>query len=429
MIAELFDSVGNRAMLVALTCNASCALVGCYLVLRRVSLMGDALSHAVLPGLVIAFVVSGSSGPIPMFLGALAAGIATTFLTQAVQRFGRLAPDASLGVVYTTLFAIGVLLVKRYFSEDRIHFDIACVYEGSLQQVALDTFDVGGAELPYAMLAAGPVLLVVVACLLLFCKELKISSFDPTLADTLGLAPGRMHYLLMLLVSLATVTSFEAIGSILVVAMLIAPAAAAQLLVNRLAPMLLTSVALSAVATVAGYRAAVLWNVSPSGAIAVTAGLLYLLAALFSPTEGALNRLLNNARLALRVRREDVLASLYRRGEAADAAPVTYTAARESAGGGLFAGLAISQLVRSGHVRRRGDELLLTDLGQSAAAELVRAHRLWESYLVDRVGIQTDHVHDAAHVMEHVLDEGIREQIANQLGVATDPHGKEIPRQ
>ncbi len=313
-------------MLVAVTCNVSCALVGCYLVLRRMSLMGNALSHAVLPGLVIAFVVSGSIGPLPMLTGALAAGIITTFLTQTIQRYGRVAPDASLGVVYTSLFALGVLLVKRYVSE--IHFDISCVYEGSLLQVALDTFDLGPLEIPRAMLAAGPVLLLVVAAVTLFWKELKISSFDPTLAATLGLTPGWMHYLLMLLVSLATVTSFEAIGSILVVAMLIAPAATAQLLVHRLGPMLLVSAGAAVGATLLGYRSAVYWNVSPSGSIAVMAGLFYLAAVLLSPTEGILSRVLDNLRVALRVRREDVLALLYRRQESESAGLLSFTEGR-----------------------------------------------------------------------------------------------------
>lgn len=426
MIAELLDSVANRAMLVALTCNASCALVGCYLVLRRVSLMGDALSHAVLPGLVIAFVVSGSTGPGAMLVGALAAGVATTFLTQTVQRYGRLAPDASLGVVYTTLFAIGVLLVKRYVSE--IHFDIACVYEGSLLQVALDTFEFAGAEVPRAMISSTLVLLIVLGSLALFWKELKLSSFDATLADTLGLAPGWMHYLLMLLVSLATVTSFEAIGSILVVAMLIAPAAAAQLLVHRLGPMMAIAVLLSSAATVVGYQAAVFWNVSPGGSIAVAAGLVYVLAAVCSPTEGILARTLNNFRLALRVRREDVLAYLYRQDEAEADALAPLAEVLDSADGGLLARVAVSQLRRESLVRVTPDGVRLSAEGRTAAAELVRAHRLWESYLVDRVGIQSDHVHDAAHVMEHVLDEGMREQIAQQLGVETDPHGREIPR-
>lgn len=426
MFAELIDPVSARALLVVLTCNASCALVGCYLVLRRMSLMGDALSHAVLPGLVIAFVLSGSTGPLAMLAGALGAGLVTTFLTQAVQRYGRLAPDASLGVVYTSLFAVGVLLVKRYVSE--IHFDVRCVYEGSLLQVALDTFLVGDVEIPRAMLSTGPVLLIVLGVIGLFWKELKLSSFDPMLAASLGLAPNRMHYLLMLLVSLATVTSFKAVGSILVVAMLIAPAAASQLLTTRLAPMMFCAVVISAAATLAGYQAALYWNVQPGGAIAVTAGLFYLAAALLSPTEGILSRAFDNLQVATRVRREDILARLYRRQENAPSLRTSLADARTFAGGGLLGSLAAMTVRRRGEAQLADGALVLTDLGRQAAAALVRSHRLWESYLVDEVGIQADHVHEAAHVMEHLLDEKMREEITQQLGgVQTDPHGREIP--
>lgn len=426
MMADLLDSVSARAIAVALVCHASCAIVGCYLVLRRMSLMGDALSHAVLPGLVIAFVVSGSQGAVPMFLGALGAGLVTTFLTQTVERYGRIAPDASLGVVYTALFALGVLLVKRYVSE--IHFDVACVYEGSLLKVALDTVPWGSLEVPRALAPAVLVLVLTVGVVTLFWKELKLASFDPTLAASMGLAPRWMHYLLMLLVSLATVSSFEAIGSILVIAMLIAPPATARLLTNRLKPMLLLSVGVSIAATLLGYQSAVVLNVSPGGAIAVAAGGLYFAAALLSPTEGVLSRVLDNLRVAVRVRREDVLALLYRRHEGAPGATTPVSLALHTAGGGFVARRAVDSLVRRGEAVVEQDTLALTDAGRQAGAALVRSHRLWEAYLVDEVGIQPDHVHNAAHQVEHVLDEQIRNEITEQLGgVRTDPHGKEIP--
>lgn len=423
----LFNSVTARALLVVLTCNASCALVGCFLVLRRMSMMGDALSHAVLPGLVIAFLLSGSMGAAPMLAGAIGAGVVTTFLTQAVHRYGRVTPDASLGVVYTSLFALGVLLIKQRLSDT--HFDIQCVYEGSLLVAALDTQSVAGVEVPRAMFAAAPVLVLVVAALAVFWKELKIAAFDPPLAATLGFAPGAMHYLLMLLVSLATVTSFEAIGSILVVAMLIAPGAAAQLFARRLAPMLALSVALSVVATAVGCTVSMhpAVNVSPSGAIAVTAGLIYIGAVLFAPGEGVVSRALDNARVALRVRREDVLTLLYRRDEAGAAPALPAQEAVAVAGGGPFGRLAVRSLKRRGEATRDAAGLRLTDAGAALAAQLVRGHRLWEAYLVDEMGVAPDHVHEAAHVMEHVLDERIRGEIAEKLGVETDPHGRDIP--
>jgi Mn-dependent DtxR family transcriptional regulator len=237
-----------------------------------------------------------------------------------------------------------------------------------------------------------------------------------------------MHYLLMLLVSLATVTSFEAIGSILVVAMLIAPAATAQLLVHRLGPMLLVSAGAAVGATLLGYRAAVYWNVSPSGSIAVMAGLFYLAAVLLSPTEGILSRILDNLRVALRVRREDVLALLYRQQEADAKAALSRSEAVHVAGDGLLGNLAVRSLQRRGETDFQNGSLVLSAAGARTAADLVRAHRLWETYLVDEVGIQADHVHEAAHVMEHVLDAKIRDEIAQQLGdVHTDPHGRNIP--
>ena len=132
------SATGQRIMLVGALTNVACALVGCYLVLRRMSLMGDAIAHAVLPGLVLAFIFSGAMNIVPLFIGAALVGLLTTFLTQTLHQFGRVPTDASMGAVFTSLFALGVVLLKRYISG--VHFDVACVYEGSLTGVALDTF-------------------------------------------------------------------------------------------------------------------------------------------------------------------------------------------------------------------------------------------------------------------------------------------------
>src|SRR3989304_2186893 len=140
------SAVAGRIILIGALTNVACSLIGCYLVLRRMSLMGDAIAHAVLPGLVLAFVFSGSMHIVPMFIGAAAVGLLTTFLTQTLHQYGRVPTDASMGAVFTSLFALGVVLLKRYISG--VHFDVACVYEGSLTSVALDTIPVGGWEVP-----------------------------------------------------------------------------------------------------------------------------------------------------------------------------------------------------------------------------------------------------------------------------------------
>src|SRR3990172_3485327 len=180
LFAPFRSEIAQRIILVGALTNVACALVGCYLVLRRMSLMGDAIAHAVLPGLVLAFVFSGSMHIVPMFVGAAAVGLLTTFLTQTLHQYGRVPTDASMGAVFTSLFALGVVLLKRYISG--VHFDVACVYEGSLAQAALDTVRVGGVELPRQLVTVAPIVVLNLVLVALLWKELKISSFDPALS-------------------------------------------------------------------------------------------------------------------------------------------------------------------------------------------------------------------------------------------------------
>ncbi len=387
--------------------------------------MGDALSHAVLPGLVLAFLFTGSLGAGPMLLGAAVAGMATALLTQLVASSGRVSNDAALGVVFTALFAIGVLLVKRFLG--KIHFDIACVYEGSLLNAALDTVSFGGVELPRTFWQGLLVLAIVAGCLTLFWKEFGISAFDPVLSTTMGLSANKMHYLLMLLVSLTAVVSFQAVGSILVVAMLVAPTATAHLLTDRLTPLVAWAVLLAIAATLIGYAAAVQYDVSPAGAMAVASGGLFALAAFFGPRHGLLSHVVGNLRVGRRIRRDDFLASTCRR-EESGAVPMTTSAAVAEIGGGVLAWWAYFDLLRKGLATRSAGGLVLTETGRAEGAKLVRAHRLWESYLVEQMGIAEDHVHAAAHEVEHFLDADLRERLAAERPAGEkDPHGRAIP--
>ena len=304
------SAVAGRIILVGALTNVACALVGCYLVLRRMSLMGDAIAHAVLPGLVLAFVFSGSMNILPLFLGAAVVGLLTTFLTQALHQYGRVPTDASMGVVFTSLFALGVVLLKRYISG--VHFDVACVYEGSLSQAALDTFQFAGWELPRQLRTVLPVVLLNLAVILILWKELKISSFDSELSSSIGFSATVMHYLLMAMVAVTTVASFEAVGSILVVAMLIVPPATAQLLCDRLGRMVFVACVFAILSAVLGYWLAVRWNVAPAGTMAVVAGAMYGVAVVFAPQAGILSTVIRNLQTTLRILREDLLLMLYR---------------------------------------------------------------------------------------------------------------------
>jgi ABC-type Mn2+/Zn2+ transport system permease subunit len=422
----LVSGVAGRIILIGALTNVACALVGCYLVLRRMSLMGDAIAHAVLPGLVIAFVFSGSMNILPLFLGAAAVGLLTTFLTQTLHQYGRVPADASMGVVFTSLFALGVVLLKRYITG--VHFDVACVYEGSLSQAALDTFLFAGWELPRQLRTVLPVVLLNLAAVLLLWKELKISSFDPELSTLLDFSATVMHYLLMALVAVTTVASFEAVGSILVVAMLIVPPATAQLLCDRLGRMVLLACVFAVLAAVLGYWLAVLWNVAPAGAMAVVAGAIYGVAVVFAPQSGILSALLRNLQTTLRILREDLLLMLYRVEEIDASKRLRPGEAVAAVGGGLLARWALAMLRRRGRILLKDGRLHMTDDGRWRAARLVRGHRLWEAYLVKHLGLPLDHVHAPADRVEHFIGQPLRDELRKELEDADqDPHGRAIP--
>jgi manganese/zinc/iron transport system permease protein len=278
----------------------SCALVGSFLVLRRMSMLGDAISHSVLPGIVIAFLLTGSRAPLPMLIGAGLLGVLTVFLVERLQHSRRLYEDASIGVVFPALFALGVILVSRYTGQ--VDLDLDCVLYGEIAYAPWDRFYWGEVSLgPRSLWINGAVLLLNLALVGGFYKELKLASFDPGLAAALGFPPLRLHYLLMSAVSITVVGSFESVGAILVVAMLIVPAASALLLCDRLATMLLLAVGIGIMAVGAGYTLAWAWDASIAGGMATATGALFLVALMFSPRHGLLARTLRHRRLSLRL--------------------------------------------------------------------------------------------------------------------------------
>lgn len=281
-------TVGTAAL-----CSVSCAVLGCFLVLRRMSLLGDAISHAILPGLAVAFILTGTREPWAMLAGAMAVGVLTALLSAGLSRWGRVPEDASMGVVFTTLFALGVVLVT--FVASRIDLDPGCVLYGLIEFVPFDTLSLFGAEVPRAFVWLGVMLAVNLTLIAAFYKELKIVCFDPHLATTLGINAALVHYALMTTVAATSVASFEAVGSILVIAMLIAPGATAQLLTDRLPRMLWWSAGLAALAAVAGYALAVRLDTSVAGMIATVSLGLFMLAALLAPRHGVVARVLRPA--------------------------------------------------------------------------------------------------------------------------------------
>lgn len=272
----------------AVVCSVACGLVGVFLVLRRMSLLGDAISHAILPGLAVAFIVTQSREPLAMLAGALAVGVMTALLSSGLNRWGKVPEDAAMGVVFTTLFAVGVILIS--FAARSIDLDPGCVLYGLIEFVPFDTTSVLGAQVPRSFLWLSIVLAINLALIIAFFKELKIVCFDPYLATTMGIGASLVHYGLMTTVAATSVASFEAVGSILVIAMLVAPGATAHMLTDRLTRMLWLSAAIAAITAVAGYVLAVWWNTSVAGMIASISLAIFALAALLAPRHGILVR-------------------------------------------------------------------------------------------------------------------------------------------
>jgi manganese/zinc/iron transport system permease protein len=410
--------------------NSACAILGCFLVLRRMSLLGDAISHSVLPGIVVAFLLTGSLGGWPIFLAAVVLGLLTALLVQTLSGWGSVPEDVSMGIVFTSLFALGVFLLTNFARH--VDLDPGCVLYGLIEFLPLDTVSLLGYEVPRAMGPLGIALLATVLFVTVFWKELKIASFDPDLASAMGIPALAVHYLLMAMVAVVTVAAFEVVGSVIVVAMLIVPPATAHLLTDRLDRMLAWSVLVAVVSAVLGYLAAAQLNTTVAGMMAVAAGCQFALAVVFAPHYGLLSKVAHNFAISLRIVGEDVVAMLYRAEEAASGSGgrrTTWGECARAAGSSVAAWLACPWLWRHRQIRfDRRFSPVLTERGREAARSLVRAHRLWESFLDENFQLPLDHLHEPAQRIEHYLGPQLQERVAAELRKPNlDPHGRKIP--
>ncbi|MEH0155004.1 metal ABC transporter permease [Limibacter armeniacum] len=268
---------------------SSCGLLGCFLLLRKMTMVGDAISHAVLPGIVIAYLISGSINNVPMLVGAAIFGVIVTVLIEMLSKRGGLQEDAAIGVSFTALFAIGVILIS--FLAGSVDLDQDCVLYGEIAYVPLDVWEWNGVEMgPAATWMLGGNLLLVIAFILFGYKGLKLTSFDPVYATSIGVSVNLWHYALMGAVSMTTVFSFESVGAIMVVAFLVGPAAIAYLLTEKLSIMLALSVVAGVIAAIGGYYLALWLDGSIAGAMSAMIGIEFMLAFLFSPSQGILNK-------------------------------------------------------------------------------------------------------------------------------------------
>ncbi|SMH53355.1 metal ABC transporter permease [Maritimibacter sp. HL-12] len=285
-------------ILIGVLAAIACALPGNFLILRRQALIGDAISHVVLPGIVVAFLLTGTVAAIPMLIGAAAAAIVAVILIEAVKRLGKIEPGAAMGVVFTTLFAGGVLLLEQSDTSN-VHLDVEHALMGNLESLIWFRASGWGSLLDPVALASLPpelgrmavVCLLIVALTLVFWRWLKIATFDEGFARALGIPASALGFGLVITAAIAAVAAFDAVGSIIVIAMFICPPAAARLMTNRLGAQVWWSVGFAILSAVLGYTLAgygPLWfgsqnAVSAAGMIAAVSGVILGLASLYGP--------------------------------------------------------------------------------------------------------------------------------------------------
>ncbi len=396
-------------------------LLGCFVVLRRQSLLGDTLAHAALPGVCLAYLATGSKDAWVLLLGALASGLLGTLFLLAL-RTSRLKQDGALGLVLSTFFGAGIMLLS--------------ILQGrpDARQSGLDRFIYGQAaslsrEHLVVMLPVG----IGVALLVAVCyKELKVFSFDPDYAATAGFSRRVLEVLAGLLTVAGVIVSLRAIGVVLTTAMLITPAAAARQWTERLPRMLGLAVVFGVVSGLGG----AVWSQNeawtPTGpAVTVVATGFLAVSLLLAPQRGVLWHTLRLLAHRRRVRRENLLTDFYRLGEADRDWQKPFTvselaAVRDQPASGLrrtLYGLAAREMVEEQNGRWQ-----LTDAGLAKAARVVRNHRLWELYLTHRLDLPADHVHRDAEEMEHALPAEVVGELEALLGdQVRDPHGRSLP--
>lgn len=406
VLAPLQYTFMQRALMASLLVGGICAVLSCFLLVKRWALLGDAISHAVLPGVAFAYLLG-----LPFFVGAVTTGILTALGISAVERHTHIKEDSAMGIVFTGAFALGFVLVSRIRSKavDLFHILFGNVLGVSDSDLVLTA-------------VTGAVVLAVVG---LLYKELVLWTFDPVGAAAMGLPTGVLHYTLMFLLSLTIVASLQTVGIVLVVAMLITPGAVAFLLTDRMSRMLGVAVGVGWVSTVAGLFLSYHLNVASGATMVLVASVLFGAAVLLSPREGLVWEWARRRRLARDRQVEDLLKQAYALG--AEGVAVQDLAER--------VGVSLPQVWRlvrglqaAGLLHREGGRVTLSEAGRSRALELVRSHRLWERYLVDRAGLSWAEVHAEAERLEHLAPAELAAYLDEALGhPRRDPHGSPIP--
>lgn len=411
-------TAAGTAIVAAILLGIGGGLTGVFVVARRMALTGDMLSHAVLPGVVAGLLWSPDRNPLLVLAVAVGAGLAGTALMLALERTTRLKPDAALGISLSVFFAAGIAMISRWQPGG-----VQAYLFG--QAAAISSTDLA--------LLAGTTAVVVVLAILAF-RVVVAASFDPRHARGLGLPVGWIDRIFFMVLAATTVVSMQAVGVVLVSALLITPAVAAARFTRRLAFQAVWASGIGVVGSLAGVWLSLQRGGLPTGPLmALSLVALFLFAALCGPRDGLAWRWIRRIGMRRRIAGENLLKSVWSvaGGQVGSAAGIAELAARLGVPLEEMA-TRVGRLVRAGEAEwstaaRSG--VVLTPLGQRRASELVRKHRLWELYLTERASYAADHVHDEAERAEHWISEEHARRLEEVLrNPELDPHGRKIPR-
>lgn len=402
----------------------SSAVVGCFTFLRKKALVGDAVAHSVLPGVCLGFMLSGTKNPLYLVIGAFITGWLSVVALDYITRYSKIKEDTATGLVLSVFFGIGIFMLTMIQNS------------GNAAQSGLNNFLFGKAAslLPQDIMVFGGISLILIIMVLAFYKELKIITFDPAFARASGIAVTSIDLMLTSLTVLAVVVGIQAVGVVLMAAMLITPAAAARFWTDRLGIMLLLAAIFGIISGFAGTWISLQAPAMPTGPwMVVVLSTIALVSFFIAPGKGIWQRLLRQGRFQRKIQDENLLKTLYNLGEQqnenyAEVFTLTQLQARGYQPKELQR--LLNRLRDQGYLQKNGKGYALTSAGLHRGRRVVKLHRLWEVYLTQYVQLATDHVHDDAESIEHLLTPELEKLLEEKLNYpAMDPHRSKIPYQ
>ncbi|WP_372365505.1 iron chelate uptake ABC transporter family permease subunit [Candidatus Uabimicrobium sp. HlEnr_7] len=429
----IFDEIGKYflvegstrrwVMFAAILLGISSGVVGTFAFLRKQSLLSDAMAHAALPGICLAYMFTGVKDPLLFLLGASVTGLIGAIIATEIPRHSRIKIDTAIGLVLSNFFAFGIVLltiIQKNFSGNK---------------AGLDSFLFGKAALlaRYDIYVMGSMCLLLLGITFIFYKEFKLLTFDRSFAITLGLPVRYLELLITLLIVLAVMVGLQAVGVVLMVAMLIFPAAAARQWTDRLGLMILISAFIGAFAGAVGsFCSAIVAKVPTGPVMVVVCSFLLIVSMFFAPNRGLVPKWLRLRKSRQRIRRENILKSCYKTCEEHNNWKMNFTIENFFAYFKLPRYLLrhyLRSLIKREFMSHENGNWQLTEKGLKKALQIIRKHRLWEVYLTKKMDIASDHVHRDAEDIEHAINNEVLHQLDNELkSPQQDPHGKAIPQ-